>query len=678
MITIVDPAPRGLRWLASLAIFAATVLSLVNLPGDELPVEWLLAFTVPGAILGAWSRLQRTPWRRALFAVVMQATACYVALQLVGPMTRPAALACTILPPLAFAATRNHDADPSLALFLSFCVLLVGIILDGLVVPILLAYGVVAFLSLHASTLLASHRTTSMRHHPTSRLRAIDASATSLMTVCCLLAVFAIDRSLQCLPSPSSSSTDNAAMTGGGSGPRSIGLDDSFVLDGEAGAALSNLKGERLVQVARTDGQPIGERLYLRCGFFARPGLERWEIGERRIGPSSHPEGHVIRKPWAGVPLLQLDIERYAGAAKFVFLPPDSISLEGLRGLHVDPVREWIRPSSPNEDFYSVRFQELSPPEPYAKFDRRASELGLLQLPQNLDRDALLRLMDQWSVGDEPLEAMAAIADGLAGHCTYARREPVGPFAHALENFLFAERDRHGYCMHFASAAALMLRLKGIPCRVGVGLYGGSADRNNRLARVFGSQNAHAWVELFFEGRGYVIFDPTPSGSRGRGFVPDDKSTPEGMAGDDPQSSLLDPTVQAVTDFLSKSWVWAIALAVALLLAITPRRQPRRPQPPEPVFARHARRSLAKLLRALAAAGHVRKRGQTLELFAGELAQLDRLQPDVRAAFATYQEVRFGGRAFDDERHRRMEQGIQAANELRENQRADADNATGQ
>ena len=119
------------RRSAGAALWATTTLSLVNLPSNELPPAWLFAFAIPAAVLGAWSTLGRRPWTRALTAVVLQTAACYAALELVGPMTRPAALACTIVPPLAFFTARNRDLDPSLALFLSFCVLLVGVILGG-------------------------------------------------------------------------------------------------------------------------------------------------------------------------------------------------------------------------------------------------------------------------------------------------------------------------------------------------------------------------------------------------------------------------------------------------------------------------------------------------------------------------------------------------------------------
>ncbi|MCK5945030.1 MAG: DUF4129 domain-containing protein, partial [Planctomycetes bacterium] len=654
-----DPAPIGLRRLATLATFAATIVALGNLPGDELPIPWLLAFTLPGAILGSWSRLARAPWRRAVLAIVLQASACYGALLWVGPMTRPAALACTILPPLAFATTRNHDADPSLALFLSFCVLLVGIILDGLHVPLLLGFGVAAFLSLHGATLLQSYRTSSPIRKP-APLRALDVNATSLLVMSCVLAVFAIDRTLSCLPSPSRS---NLSMAGGdgnlGADGLEVGLDDTFLFGGADGV-LSELKGEQLVE-ARTNRDPIPEGLYLRCGFFTVPGLDRWLIGKLDLQPQSEPEGHTFRVADRFSVVNTLEIERFAGAAKFVFLPPHPIDVRGLQDLRVDNRREWIRPLRPNSDPYEVRWQELTPPPSGARADRRARLLGLTTLPARLDQGPYQELMARWGVGREPTQAMAAIAAGLASHCRYDRSTPTGPFPHELENFLFADGDRHGYCMHFASAAALMLRMRGIPCRVGVGLYGGEPSRAGVNVRTYGSQHAHAWVEVPFEDRGYVIFDPTPSGMRGRGFVPDTRPAVESDPDVEPDRPFYEPAINAVTDLVTTPWTWAIALALVMAFAILPRRAPR---PPERVFANvapKARRALQRLMRALAHAGHRRAHGQTLELFAEDLARRDRLAPEVRAAFAAYQEVRFGGRPFDDQRASTMNEALRAA-----------------
>ena len=74
-----------------------------------------------------------------------------------------------------------------------------------------------------------------------------------------------------------------------------------------------------------------------------------------------------------------------------------------------------------------------------------------------------------------------------------------------------------------------------------------------------------------------------------------------------------------------------------------------------------ARRALQRLLRALARSGLRRVPGQTLERFAAEIDRRGRLDPAVAAAFTAYQEVRFGGRSFDDDHAHALEQGVRAA-----------------
>lgn len=665
-----DHSPRSLRRVASLAVIAATIIALANLPADELPVPWLLAFTVPGAILGSWSRLVRAPWRRALVAVILQAGACYGALEWVGPMTRPAALACTILPPLAFATTRNHDGDPSLALFLSFCVMLVGVILDGLDVGLLMTYGAVAFLSLHSATLLQTHRSSNPKRKA-APMRAADAMATSMMMLSCMVAVFAVERTLSCLPSPSRSNQAGDGGASKNSSDREVGLDDSFILDG-ANGILSELNGEQLVRATEPNGRQVPSGMYLRCGFFTVPGMDRWEIGKLNVQDQSHEDGHVIDRPSRSRSSSQLSIERFGGATKFVFLPPYSQQLRGLTNLAVDPLREWIRPRVPNNDIYVVTHQNLPELNRAARIDATSPRMNLSQLPAGIDIGQFEELLDEWEVGSNPQQAMEAIADGLSLHCRYARIEPIGQYQHKIENFLFAEGDRRGYCMHFASAAALMLRLRGIPCRIAVGLYGGTAETTGEGGRMYGSQHAHAWVEVPFEGRGFVTFDPTPADSRGVAFSPGRGSSQPSDPTLEVDQSMLAPVMRAISNAISTSWTWAIVLGLVVALAMLPRSEPKPPIRKQPIVAPQARRALQKLLRALANAGHRRFAGQTLELFADDLAERKRLKPEVRTAFATYQEVRFGGRAYDHERAQRMEQGVRVAIAMQADEPADA------
>lgn len=76
----------------------------------------------------------------------------------------------------------------------------------------------------------------------------------------------------------------------------------------------------------------------------------------------------------------------------------------------------------------------------------------------------------------------------------------------AVEAFLI---DRRGYCVQFASTMALMARSLGIPARVAVGFLPGEQVEAGQWE--IRADDAHAWPELYFEGVGWVRFEPTPS-----------------------------------------------------------------------------------------------------------------------------------------------------------------------
>ena len=73
----------------------------------------------------------------------------------------------------------------------------------------------------------------------------------------------------------------------------------------------------------------------------------------------------------------------------------------------------------------------------------------------------------------------------------------------------FVTQTRTGYCQFFAGAMALMLRYLGIPARVAVGFAGGDTKAGRNVWLVT-DRDAHAWVEVWFKGYGWLPFDPTP------------------------------------------------------------------------------------------------------------------------------------------------------------------------
>ena len=72
---------------------------------------------------------------------------------------------------------------------------------------------------------------------------------------------------------------------------------------------------------------------------------------------------------------------------------------------------------------------------------------------------------------------------------------------------LFRSTGHRGYCEQFASAMAIMLRTQHVPARVAVGFTPGAVNGDSRL---ISTDDAHAWVEAWFPGAGWLPFDPTP------------------------------------------------------------------------------------------------------------------------------------------------------------------------
>ena len=649
-----DSAPPALRWVASISLFAVTILALANLPIEMLPIPWLLAFTLPGAIIGSWSRVERPHWQRTLLAVILQTSACYGALEWTGQMTRPAALACTILPPLAFTTTRNHDSDPSLALFLSLCVLIVGVILDGLNIGILLAYVVFANLSLHAATMVESHRVcnTSRTKVKTQTVMS-DVMATTLMLLACAAASFAIEQTLTLLPSPVQKQFQ--AKKENTKANRRVGLDSAFILDG-FGGDLADAGSNTILRAAHPDRQPVAGDIYLRSRFFTKASMHHWIIGPINRKKSTDAGLKVLRLQKPGIPVEQLKIERFDAAKDDVFLPPHTTQVMGLKSLQIDTQREWIKTDSDGATTYQVAYQNLPTIGTSERISTRLWQASLTQLPRKINLDRFNQLLDEWDVTTEPIQAMKAIANGLARHCQYSLREPSGPFRHKVDNFLFSSGGRQGYCMHFAAAAALMLRIKNIPCRIAVGLYGGTAEKGITGARIFSAQHAHAWIEVPFEDRGFVVFDPTPPAQRSHAHSNNEQATEATKPDDSNEPSLMAQLVELT----ATPKAWAFLVGAALLIWANPRRRTKHQQQHFP-NAPQARRALKKLLRALAQAGHPRAPNQTLEMYAAELAKQNRLPNDIRVALTAYQETRFGGHAFDNLRSEQLKLGHKAA-----------------
>ncbi len=172
-----------------------------------------------------------------------------------------------------------------------------------------------------------------------------------------------------------------------------------------------------------------------------------------------------------------------------------------------------------NRDFVYVR-----PGGVYKRIKYQAlSALGDVLPERDVDREAYLQLpardyrkirelIKRYAPGtgeEETLREFLALLQ--RGAYRYSMKElPVSP--DPLDDFLF--RGKKGNCEYFASAMAVMLRLKGIPSRL-VGGYRGGAYNEIGKYYIVSQRNAHVWVEAYINGKGWVRVDPTPVAEEG-------------------------------------------------------------------------------------------------------------------------------------------------------------------
>jgi hypothetical protein len=135
-----------------------------------------------------------------------------------------------------------------------------------------------------------------------------------------------------------------------------------------------------------------------------------------------------------------------------------------------------------------------------------------------------------------PYERVLAILDYLTDRdngFVYSLATEPGTSGDDLVDFLEFKR---GYCEQYAGAMTVLVRAAGVPARMVLG-YTPGTERDDG-SRVITSDDAHAWVEVWFDGLGWVPFDPTPLGvDRSLDLPWSPRVGGESGSGDDPGTS---------------------------------------------------------------------------------------------------------------------------------------------
>lgn len=113
----------------------------------------------------------------------------------------------------------------------------------------------------------------------------------------------------------------------------------------------------------------------------------------------------------------------------------------------------------------------------------------------------------QWAAENpDPRRVIGRALQHFNAQFTYTLEPPLLESADPYDEFLFDKK--RGFCEHYAGAFALLMRAAGIPSRVVTGYQGGEVNPLNREL-IVRQADAHAWVEVWLEGEGWVRIDPT-------------------------------------------------------------------------------------------------------------------------------------------------------------------------
>ena len=279
--------------------------------------------------------------------------------------------------------------------------------------------------------------------------------------------------------------------------------------------------------------------------------------------------------------------------------------------------------------------------------------------------------VEELTVGaQDPLERLRRLEAELTSF-TYTKQprrlpEETGDAGAFLEYFLLEGRE--GYCTHFATAFVLLARAQGMPARYVQGFCVPMKGKDE--VSVYGDM-AHAWPEVYFDGAGWIPFEPTP-GYAGLRYTP--WATEEGdgslavsngdagrrTTGDADAAASAKEELPAVEEtpaagvqalrFLAVFGYAALAVCVTgsgilVLQQVMRRRRYRRMD----VTGRF-RMELAVVVRALGFLGLRREEGETLQEFRDRAAQGDSVKIlCALQCISDYEEILYGEKAAEQE-----------------------------
>lgn len=304
------------------------------------------------------------------------------------------------------------------------------------------------------------------------------------------------------------------------------------------------------------------------------------------------------------------------------------------------------------------RVYAIADPQRPAAWQRRPPGPSDLALPWG-SNPRLEALGSSWARLPTVEQRLQAARDWFAaGGFRYTLQPGTLPQRAPLDVFLFERRL--GFCGHYASSLAALLRAAGVPARVVSGYHGGSwvVSLGGEGYLDLRQSDAHAWTELWLPDQGWRAVDPSSwiapaavAETRRAGWGPAEWLRQQWWGLDivwtrwwlgfdrDSQESLLRSLLGPLLPWLGAVLLLALAIALVGSLALLRLLQGRGQDDP-------ARRQLERLLGLLARRGLVPEAGETLSAFAARVQRRrPPLAPELDAFVALYLQARFASDA---------------------------------
>lgn len=247
---------------------------------------------------------------------------------------------------------------------------------------------------------------------------------------------------------------------------------------------------------AEFDGEPPRQReRYWRGPVLWDFDGRTWRAGATTLAPFAPPPPRGIAYRYTVV-LEPHDREWMFALEQPSRLPARAAYTADGRLVSRTPVRSRLR--------YAL--ESVIDPRPVADRARPRDLVRALRLPEEFNPRARALAASWREQSSAPRDLLLRGIEYLRAERLTYTLEPPPLGRHSVDDFLF--ETKAGFCEHFSSAFAFLMRAAGVPARVVTGYQGGERNPVDQIVTVRQS-DAHAWVEVHLPGEGWVRVDPT-------------------------------------------------------------------------------------------------------------------------------------------------------------------------